>query len=298
MSNETFPRYPFSLTIHMKNGTPLFLERPIHLNGEWEMCLNQLYIPKSQISIYTDSTLEFKIELVPKRAPKTEKHRLWNEKLKNLNADDKAQLINVKTEAGNYESDELVNLINNVIESETQFQSYIQRTKLTLSNGKSFFRELPRIRDVQGRTAIQLPEEIKTMYMNRELAYLLGFVNHPKHDDARIEILNSSKQAILSSHLRPPNGGIFYYFLYIDLIDFQMIGNQKAPLLRITPAIDTNVPLVKSIQFEHLYYYKLSKSIITQITPEIRSEFGELIKFKYAYPLYVFHFRPRGFETV
>ena len=119
MSNETFPRYPFSLTIHMKNGTPLFLECPIHLSREWEMCLNQLYIPKSQISIYTDSTLEFKIELVPKRAPKTEKHRLWNEKLKNLDADDKAQLINVKIEAGNYESDELVNLINNVIESET-----------------------------------------------------------------------------------------------------------------------------------------------------------------------------------
>ena len=145
----------------MKNGTPLFLERSIHLSGEWEMCLNQLYIPKSQIGIYADSTLEFKIELVPKRAPKTEKHQLWNEKLKNLDADEKSQLINVKIEAGNYESDELVNLINNMIESETQFQSYIQRTKLTLSNGKSFFRELPRIRDVQGRTAIQLPQEIK-----------------------------------------------------------------------------------------------------------------------------------------
>ena len=145
MSNETFPGYPFQLTVHMKNGTPLFLERPIHLSREWEMCLNQLHIPKSQISIYTDSTLEFKIELVPKHAPKTEKRRLWNEKLKNLNADDKAQLINVKIEAGNYESDELVNLINNVIESETQFQSYIQRTKLTLSNGKSFFRELPKL---------------------------------------------------------------------------------------------------------------------------------------------------------
>ena len=138
----------------MKNEIPLVLEHPIHLS---------IYIQKSQISINTDSTLEFKIELVPKPAPKTEKYRLWNEKLKNLDADDKSQLINVKIEAGNYESDELVNLINNAIESETQFQSYIQRTKLTLSNGKSFFCELPRIRDVQGRTAVQLPEEIKTM---------------------------------------------------------------------------------------------------------------------------------------
>ena len=117
--------------------------------------------------------------------------------MKNLDADEKSQLINVKIEAGNYESDELVNLINNVTESEIQFQSYIQRTKLTLSNGKSFFRELPRIRDVQGRTALQLPEEIKAMHMSRELAYLLGFVNHLKHGDARIEILNSSKKTNL-----------------------------------------------------------------------------------------------------
>ena len=87
------------------------------------MCVNQLYIPKSQISIYTGSSSEFKIELVPNHVPKTEKYQLWNEKLKNLDADEKPQLINVKIEAGNYEGDELVNLINNMIESETKFQS-------------------------------------------------------------------------------------------------------------------------------------------------------------------------------
>ena len=99
-----------------------------------------------------------------------------------------------------------------MIESETKFQSYRQRTKPTLSNGKSFFHELPRFRDVQGRTAIQLPERIKTMHMNRELGNLIDFVNHPKNSDARIEILNSSKQAILSSHLRPSNGHILIIF--------------------------------------------------------------------------------------
>ena len=54
MSNETLARYPFSLTVHMKNGTPLYLERAIHLNGDWELCLSQLYLPRSEITVFSD----------------------------------------------------------------------------------------------------------------------------------------------------------------------------------------------------------------------------------------------------
>ena len=47
-----------------------------------------------------------------------------------------------------------------------------------------------------------------------------------------------------------------------------------------------------------MYYYRITKDIISHIVPEIRSEFGELIQFKYADPLYVFHFRPIGYGIV
>ena len=130
------------------------------------------------------------------------------------------------------------------------------------------------------------------------MAYLLGFVNHPKHGIPFITMNNSSKHALLSTHQRSPNGGIFYYFLYCDLIEYQSIGNQRAPLLRITPAVENITSNVKSIQFEHLYYYRTSKDIITHIVPEIRSEFSELIQFKHTNPLYVFHFRPRVYKIL
>ena len=52
-------RYPFSLTVHLKNGTQLLLDRAIHLNGEWEMCITQLCIPKSQITLFRDSFMTF-----------------------------------------------------------------------------------------------------------------------------------------------------------------------------------------------------------------------------------------------
>ena len=73
MSNETVARYPFSLTVYMKNGTPLYLDRTIHLNGDWEMCLSQLYLPWSEITVFNDCKIEFRYDLSPKQSPKTEK---------------------------------------------------------------------------------------------------------------------------------------------------------------------------------------------------------------------------------
>ena len=247
MSNETVARYPFSLTGHMKNGTPLYLDRAVHLNGDWEMCLSQLYLPRSEITVFSDSRIEFRYDLLPKQSPKTEKDRLWNEKLKCLHENGKKQTITISIAAGTYDTEVIVDLINQAIQDNKDLQSYRQKAKLVLSNGKSFLREIPKIMDAQGRSVFQLQDEIKSIGISRELAYLLGFVNHPIHGIPFITMNNSSKHALLSTHHRPPNGGIFYYFLYCNLIEYQSIGNQRAPLLQIIQAVKNITSNVKSI---------------------------------------------------
>ena len=102
-------------------------------------------------------------------------------------------------------------------------QSFREETKYDLSTGKTVYLELPKVIDSYGRTAIQLQEEIISVSMSRELAYLLGFVNHPTKGESLIAIPYTTKHALLSSHQRPPNGEIFYYFLYCDLIEYQSI---------------------------------------------------------------------------
>ena len=77
-------RYPFSLTVHLKNGSQLLLDRPIHLNGEWEMCITQLCIPKSQITLFRDCFMTFNYDLQPKTPAKTERNCLWNAKLRKI----------------------------------------------------------------------------------------------------------------------------------------------------------------------------------------------------------------------
>ena len=209
-----------------------------------------------------------------------------------LHENEKKQTITISIAAGTYDTKVIVDLINRAIQDNEDLQTYRQKTKLILSNCKSFFREIPKIIDAQERTAFQLQDEIKSIGISRELAYLLGLVNHPKHGSPFITMNNSSKHALLSTHQRPPNGGIFYYFLYCDLIEYQ-----RAPLLRITSAVENITSNVQSIQIEHLYCCRVSKDI-THIVPEIRSEFGELIQFKHTDPLYVFHFHPKVYEIL
>ena len=291
-------RYPFSLTVHLKNGSQLLLDRAIHLNGEWEMCITQLCIPKSQITLFRDCFMTFNYDLQPKTPAKTERDRLWNAKLRKLSLREKQRSIRITLPAGSYDNKAIIEIINNTIQNDATIQSFREETKFDLSTGKTVYLELPKVIDSYGRTAIQLQEEIINVSMSRELAYLLGFVNHPTKGESLITIQNTTKHALLSSHQRPPNGGIFYYFLYCDLIEYQSIGNQKAPLLRIMPADENDTSQVETIQFEHLYYYRITNDVISHIVPEIRSEFGELIQFKYADPLYVFHFRPIGYGAV
>ena len=291
-------RYPFSLTVHLKNGSQLLLDRAIHLNGEWEMCITQLCIPKSQITLFRDCFMTFNYDLQPKTSAKTERDRLWNAKLRKLSLREKQRSIRITLPAGSYENKAIIEIINNTIQNDATIQSFREETKFDLSTGKTVYLELPKVIDSYGRTAIQLQEEIINVSMSRELAYLLGFLNHPTKGESLITIQNTTKHALLSSHQRPPNGGIFYYFLYCDLIEYQSIGNQKAPLLRIMPADENDTSQVETIQFEHLYYYRITNDVISHIVPEIRSEFGQLIQFKYADPLYVFHFRPIGYGAV
>ena len=291
-------RYPFSLTVHLKNGSQLFLDRAIHLNGEWEMCVSQVCIPKSQITLFRDCFMTFNYDLQPKTPAKTEKDRLWNAKLRKLSLREKHRSIRITLPAGSYDNKAIIEIINNTIQNDATIQSFREETKFDLSTVKSAYLEVPKIIDSYGRTAIQLQEEIINVSMSRELAYLLGFVNHPTKGETSITIQNTSKHALLSSHQRPPNGGIFYYVLCCNLIEYQSIGNQKALLLRIMPADENDTSQVETIQLEHLYYYRITKDIISHIVPEIRSEFGELIQFKYADPLYVFHFQLIGYGVI
>ena len=117
-----------------------------------------MYLPRSEITVFSDCKIEFRYDLLPKQSPKTEKDRLWNDRLKRLHENKKKQMITISIAAGTYDTEVIVDLINQAIQDNEDLQTYHQKTKLALSNGKSFFQEIPKIMDAQGRTAFQLQD--------------------------------------------------------------------------------------------------------------------------------------------
>ena len=139
------------------------------------------------------------------------------------------------------------------------------------------------IMDSQGRTAFQLQDEIKSIGISRELAYLLGFVNHPKHGSPFITMNNSSKHALLSTHQRPPNGGIFHYFLYCDLIkSTNRLGIREHPFcespqpsktsLRMLNPFSSNTCTIIEFQriLSHSLYLKFVQNLVNSYSLNIQ----------------------------
>ena len=107
----------------MKNGTPLYLDRAIHLNGDWEMCLSQLYLPRSEITVFSDCKIEFRYDLSPNSHPKQERY----EKLKRLRENEKKQTITILIAAGTYDTEIIIDLISQAIQDNEDLQTYRQR---------------------------------------------------------------------------------------------------------------------------------------------------------------------------
>ena len=140
-------RYPFSLTVHLKNGSQFFLDRAIHLNGEWEMCITQLCIPKSQITLFRDCFMMFNYDLQPKTPAKTERDRLWNAKLRKLSLREKQLSIRITLPAGSYDNKAIIEIINNTMQNDATIQLFREETKFGLSTGKTVYLELPKVID-------------------------------------------------------------------------------------------------------------------------------------------------------
>lgn len=285
---------PFYLTLQGENGKPIPLENTIYLQGEWEVCLSQMYYTKNSNSLYKDSYIRILILPVEKKVDQ-EEALAWNNMLKT-----KSQRfdVTIRFPAGQYQGDSLVQTLNKALCEQEQLKTYYERTQYALSNGQQApHRKCPEFRDSQGRTMFWCnQDDVKYVEMNRELAFVLGFVAHAKHGPEHVPIVENAEfgpKQVLSSNPRPPNGGIFYYFVYLDIIEFQTIGDITSPLLRIVPVMNQD-EIVHEIQFDRLYYFPVQTKAFNQLIPNVRSEFGEEILFRSSDPLYVLHFRPKS----
>ena len=91
------------------------------------MCLSQLYLRRSEITVFSDCKIEFRYDLFTKTVPQNRKDRLWNEKLKRLNENEKKQTITISIAAGTYDTEVIVDLINQAIQDNKIYKPIVKK---------------------------------------------------------------------------------------------------------------------------------------------------------------------------
>ena len=85
---------------------------------------------------------------------------------------------------------------------------------------------------------------------------------------------------------------VHHLFVYTDIIESQVVGHVKAPLLKTVPVHgdfgDTN-----NIEYQNPHYYPLRQSVIDTIEIDIRDDTGKKVSFERGRVIVKLHFRQK-----
>jgi hypothetical protein len=98
---------------------------------------------------------------------------------------------------------------------------------------------------------------------------------------------NFTSDVIPNNHLE----SVQSLYIYTDIIDYQLVGDEYAPLLR-NVVVSQNYSHPVAINYENPHYLPVNKSIISTINIDIRDDTGKEINFIQGKVEIKLHFRP------
>lgn len=126
-------------------------------------------------------------------------------------------------------------------------------------------------------------ENYGSVKLRGDVANLLGF-------DTNTTI--RSNTIVTSPHAALPSAGFHTMYVYSDIVEQQMVGDEQAPLLRVLPIEDQrSAETFVSKTFSKIYYVPVEKKRITEIELVTMDDSGRQVGFDYGKVVIVLHFR-------
>jgi hypothetical protein len=135
------------------------------------------------------------------------------------------------------------------------------------------------------RISIWVSDKVKFVRISEHLKYMLGF------DDKDVdEFLPGNKYlARFPTDLR---GGTDSLYVYCDLVEPQIVGNVRVPLLRTVPVTGSYGQVIDEI-FHSPHYMSLQQTSFSSIHLTINSDTNEPLRFQFGKSVIKLHFRKR-----
>ena len=101
-------------------------------------------------------------------------------------------------------------------------------------------------------------------------------------------VYNSDK--IIAPYCMDLNRGLHTFFIYCDVVEYQLVGDASVPLIRTIPANGKNGEVVVN-SFNNIHYVGLGRSTFQEIHIHITDETGKKVPFERGRVVVKLHFR-------
>lgn len=270
---------------HVGNKTGDFrvhLPDIIKLEGEWDVALAQIQYPKSWNNISDDSD---------------ERVGFQQNKIIVTMAADRMRLP-VEIPTGHYETidDLLATIVYSIQLKAQEARDRLKPVLETDGEREKFAKVLEDLNNVHARISwtfnpiikrVQLKFDrqlVHNIRMSRHLQYVMGF----QFGDTK----NFFGEKIISKYPVDVRAGLDALYVYCDLVENQIVGNVRAPLLKILPVQGIHGEIINQDFVARHYVPVLSKELQT-IRISIKSDSDKMIPFEFGKVIVKLHFKRR-----
>lgn len=233
------------------------LSQPINLEGTWAVALTEITFPSNINNVFDTQIHVFKDD-----------NTSANENLSDSIVQRRmGKTVNIRPGCYSSVIDLLIEIQNeSEIEMEYNIDDITRKLTLVLKPNEGLTFESEQIPSLLGLSSVK-----DNFYEGRHVGFKIPFLPDNVHRGVYPVDMTS---------------GVQFVFVYLDIIDYQHLGDTKAPLLKV---IDTDLRLkngsVCSIEpthrkvFSNLEYKTLLTNTIKSIKVELRTETGHLVPF-------------------
>lgn len=129
---------------------------------------------------------------------------------------------------------------------------------------------------------------ITTFGFSRQLQYMLGFDEDPNSENPRY----FTEPESVAKYPCDLMSGFYALFVYCDLVENQIIGNVRAPLLRIVPT-DGSFGDFVTVTFPTPHYVNILKKQFSTVEINIKDDKGDYVPFDFGKCILKLHFRKK-----
>ncbi len=256
---------------------------PLELHGQWQVSIMEIQYPRDWFNLQKGAAIHFIEGLTTETAGKEktgEWFEMYNQAVKERMKAKSVNVWHISINPGNYAGP---NDLGERIISKCKSEYKISVQGDVLEEGNEYPIEF-KYDAIEANSSFDAARLVMCFEKESPLLKMLGMV--PKNDNPLYAFGKLPMRSTKPPYMEPWSS----IYVYTDIIQPQLVGDSLVPLIGVVPVIGKDVQ-VAHWTFNPPYYLPLSRSYISNIELELKTDSGELLPIQKGKVACRLHFR-------